>query len=193
MTRKNFYVLVDKEINKVLSHPIKLPENWQNIHGLSFLSDEKISDLTWANQPNFAWIKFDSEFPSTFEFAEDWLEFAKNSIKNEYANQRWDVEKQGILYNNILIDTDDRTKSAILLKLQSITPSSQQTFSWKYNNSIIEFTSSDIINIANHINDYIQQCFNTEAELIKKIDAVESILDLSQFELDVNWPLNVYE
>jgi len=192
MTRTNFYVIVDRTTNKVLSHPVKLPENWQNIHGLSSLSDEKISDLEWAGHPGLGWIKFNSEFPFDLEINEDWFEFAKNSIKYEYAGQRWEAEKKGIEYKNILIDTDDRTKTAILLKTQLAVASPGKTFSWKYNNSTVEFTSSDIINIANALNDYIQKCFDKEAELIDLVNQSRTELDLSDFTLNVNWPSNNY-
>lgn len=193
MTRKNFYVLVDKESNKVLSHPTKLPENWQNIQGLSSLTDEELSDLEWAGHKNFGWVKFDSEFDFDFEFSTDWLEFAKNSVKNEYANQRWENEKKGILYKGVLIDSDDRTKTAILLKLQTvITSSEEKTFSWKYNNSTFEFSSADIINISNSLNDYIQKCFDVEAELIVQVNGVTLPEELCEFNLEVTWPSNAY-
>jgi|694.fasta_scaffold02993_23 hypothetical protein len=193
MTRKNFYVLVDRNINKVLNHPVKLPENWENIHGMESLSDEELSDLGWAGHENFGWIKFDSDFSFTFEFAEYWLEFAKNSIKNEYAGQRWEAENRGILYKNILINTDERTKTAILLKTQIVASSPEKTFSWKHNNSTVEFTSNDIIFIANALNDYTQKCFDLEAALISQIDAVEFPSDLPQFDLEIDWPSNHYE
>jgi len=192
MTRTNFYVLIDRTTNKVLSHPVKLSENWQNIHGMSSLSDEEISDLEWAGHPGLGWIKFNSEFPFDLEIHEDWFEFAKNSIKNEYANQRWEAEKKGIVYKNILIDTDDRTKTAILLKTQLAVASPGKTFSWKYNNSTVEFTSSDIINIADALSDYIQKCFDKEAELIDLVNQSETEPDLSDFTLSVNWPSNNY-
>ena len=193
MTRKNFYVLVDKNTNKVLNHPSKLPENWQNIHGMPSLSDDELSDLGWAGHENFGWIKFDSDFPFTFEFGEYWLEFAKNSVKNEYADQRWEAENKGILYKSILINTDDRTKTAILLKSQIVALSPEKTFSWKYNNSTIEFTSTDIITIANALNDYTQKCFDLEASLISQIDAAVSPSDLTQFDLEIDWPSNLYD
>lgn len=193
MTRKNFYVLVDKNTNKVLNHPAKLPENWQNIHGMPSLSDDELSDLGWAGHENFGWIKFDSDFPFTFEFGEYWLEFAKNSVKNEYADQRWEAENKGILYKSILINTDDRTKTAILLKSQIVALSPEKTFSWKYNNSTIEFTSTDIITIANALNDYTQKCFDLEASLISQIDAAVSPSDLTQFDLEIDWPSNLYD
>ena len=67
-----------------------------------------------------------------------------------------------------------------------------KTFSWKYNNSTVEFTSSDIINIANALSDYIQKCFDKEAELIDLVNQSRTEPDLSDFTLNVNWPSNNY-
>lgn len=192
MTRKNFYALVDNKNNAILNHPSELPEDWTNIHGLHALSDEELSDLEWAGHPDLGWIKFDSDFPFSYTAAESWLSFAKASIKDEYAKQRWDAESRGILYKGIEIGTDDRTKTAILLKKESIANSPEKTFSWKYNNSIIELTANDILNIAQALDDYIQKCFDVEAELIKEIDKAESPSDLAKFDLEIEWPSNDY-
>lgn len=192
MTRKNFYVLVDKNTNTVLNQASELPENWNNIHGLSALSDEELSDLEWAGRPNLGWIKFNSEFPFSYTFSENWISFAKESIKEAYANQRWEAENKGILYKGIQINTDDRTKTSILMKKELMSKSSKETFSWKHNGEIIKFNVTDVINISNALNDYVQQCFEVEAELIEKIDKVSTIEDLAKFELDIEWPSNSY-
>lgn len=190
MTRTNFYVLVDRITNTVLSHPSELPENWSNIYGLDSYTDEQLSNLEWAGHSQYAWIKFDIHFPVEYIFAEDWQVFAKETVKEKYAEMRWKKEKKGIVYKGIELETDDRTKTAILLKKQSITEGS--TFSWKNNGKIFKLTTEDVINIANAIDDYVQQCFEIEAELITKLDLVEKPLDLAEFDLNIEWPSNVY-
>jgi hypothetical protein len=192
MTRQNFYVLVDKNTNTVLNHPSELPENWNNIHGTSSLTDKELEDLTWTGHSNFGWIKFDSEFPTTYTFANGWELFAKECIKESYSNLRWKVEMKGILYNGIEIGTDDRTRTAILLKKELMSRTSKETFSWKYNGSIVEFDNEDINKILNAINDYVQECFEIEASLIKQLDEVKTPLDLRKFDLNIEWPSNVY-
>jgi len=193
MTRKNFYVLVDKSLNAVISHASKLPENWNNIHGLSSLTDEELSDLEWAGHLNLGWIKFDSKFPTTYSFADGWETFAKESLKQAYSNLRWEAETKGIVYNGIQIETNERTRTAILLKKISIPETSKETFSWNYKGSIIQFDINDITKISNAINNYIQECFEVEASLIKKLDAVKNPLDLTKFDLNIEWPSNVVD
>lgn len=192
MKRKNFYILIDTKSNLVMSHPTELPEDWSNIHGLSSLSDEELSDLEWVGRPNTGWVKFDSEFPFSYTFADSWISFAKESIKKVYANQRWEAENKGILYKEIEIGTDDRTKTSILLKKELMAKTSKETFSWKYNGSIVKFNVTDVINISNALNDYVQKCFEVEAELIEEIDKIDSIEDLAKFELEIEWPSNNY-
>jgi len=192
MTRENFYVLVDKTTNSVLSHPVELPDDWNNINGLHSFTDEQLSDLEWAGHSNFAWIKFDSSFPSTYKFANDWLIFAKESVKEIYAKFRWIAESKYILYKNIEIKIDDRTKTTILLKKQLMSESSTDTFSWKYNGSIIKFTYEDVIRISDAINDYTQKCYEVEADLIERLNAVKKISELKKFNLNIEWPSNDY-
>jgi hypothetical protein len=192
MTRKNFYVLVDKTNKTVLSYPVELPENWNNIHGLNSFTDEQLSDLEWAGHSDFAWIKFNTRFPSGYTFGDGWVTFAKEIVKETYAKLRWNAESKGILYKDIEIKTDDRTRTTILLKKQLLSEGSTETFSWKYNGSIIKFTAEDVVNISNAINEYVQNCYEVEAELIEKLDLVTSISELKSFNLNIEWPSNDY-
>lgn len=192
MTRKNFYVLVDKDIEMVINHPSELPENWNNINGLPGLSDEELEDLEWTGHSNFSWIKFDSKFPDSYKFADSWEFFAKETMKSTYSKQRWNAESKGIVYKGVNIGTDDRTKTAFLIKKQLMSKSSSETFSWKSNNSIAEFGIKDVTNILSSINDYVQKCFEVEVSLIKELDLIEKPSDLMKFTLDIEWPSDIY-
>ena len=192
MTRTNFYVLVDKNTDTVLSYPLELPENWNNIHGLDSYTDEQLSNLEWAGHLNYAWIKFDTKFPTKYTFAEAWQVFAKEIVKEKYASLRWKAESKGIVYKGIEIGTDDRTKTTILLKKQLLSETPDTTFSWKYNGAIYQFTFEDVTKISNAIDNYTQQCFEVEAELIGKLDLVKKPSDLTKFNLELNWPTNIY-
>lgn len=192
MTRTNFYVLVDKNTDSVINHPTELPEDWNTIHGLRAFTDEQLSNLEWAGHSNLGWIKFDSSFPTTYTFAENWQVFAKETLKEKYSELRWEAETKGIVYNGIQIGTDDRTKTTILLKKELISTSSEETFSWKYNGLIVQLDINDIIKISNAINNYVQECFEIEASLIKKLDLVKNPSDLTKFDLEILWPSNIY-
>lgn len=189
MTRKNFYVLVDKKNNKVLNHPSELPENWNNIHCMPALNDEELSDLEWAGHSDLGWIKFDEEFPDTYEYAESWESFAKESIKETYSKYRWEAESKGIVYKNVNIETNERTKMALLIKKDSL---GDKTFFWKHKNSVTEFNLEDVVNILTHIDDYVQKCFDIEASLIQELDAATKPEDLKKFTTEIEWPSNTY-
>ena len=193
MTRTNFYVLVDTNTNEIINHPVELPEDWNTIHGLRAFTDEQLSNLEWAGHSNLGWIKFDSNFPTTYTFAENWQIFAKETLKEKYSELRWEAEIKGIDYKGIIIGTDDRTKTTILLKKELlISTSSEETFSWKYNGVIYQFTVEDVIKISSAIDDYIQKCFEVEADLIKELDLVKNPVDLTKFDLQIPWPSNTY-
>lgn len=192
MTRENFYILIDPQSDLIINHPTELPENWNNIHGLTTLSDEEISDLNWAGRPNFGWVKFNSEFPENYVFGDNWMSFAKLSIKEVYSKKRWEAESKGILYKNIEIKTDDRTKTTIILKKDLLQNTPSQTFNWKSGDVITTFDVEDAIKISASIDDYIQQCFDVEATLIEQINLAETPSDLAEFNVNVTWPTNVY-
>ena len=44
----SYYTYVNKSLTRIEDLVQKLPENWKNVSGLSFFSDEKLSDMTWA-------------------------------------------------------------------------------------------------------------------------------------------------
>ena len=73
-----------------------------------------------------------------------------------------------------------------------ISTSSEETFSWKYNGLIVQLHINDIIKISNAINNYVQECFEIEASLIKELDLVKNPLDLTKFDLEILWPSNIY-
>ena len=53
----NLHILVDHTQKMIMSPVQKLPENWNNIHGLNLLSEEKLYDLGWAEHPGLGWVK----------------------------------------------------------------------------------------------------------------------------------------
>ena len=57
----NLYVEIDPKNQIILSCPKELELNWNNIGGLSFLSDEQLYDLSWAGYENSGFIKFDKK------------------------------------------------------------------------------------------------------------------------------------
>jgi hypothetical protein len=74
------YVLIDTRLNQIICPPIKLPNVWANIIGLSLLSDEKLIDLTWAGHPNLSWRNLNN-VPIDIDVPDSWLEISKNNIK----------------------------------------------------------------------------------------------------------------
>ena len=189
MTRTNLYVHVNTVDKKVLSHPTEVPENWSNIYGLSGLTDTELSDLSDKHHPNEAWIKFDSSFATDdYTYDSGWLDGAKGTIKLVYKKQRQEAIKKGVSYNSIIFDADSDTQTNILIKKDS----SATSFKWKYNNTFHTLSKSDITAVHNALDDYIQKCYDMEANYVSQIEAVTDAAGLRTFTLDGTWPTNSY-
>ena len=189
MTRTNLYVHVNTVDKKVLSHPTEVPENWSNIHGFSNLTDTELSDLSDKHHPNEAWIKFDSSFATDdYTYDSGWLDGAKGTIKLVYKKQRQEAIKKGVSYNSIIFDADAETQTKMNIKKDS----SATSFKWKYNNTYHTLTKSDITAVHDALDDYIQKCYDMEANYVSQIEAVTDAAGLRTFTLDGTWPTNSY-
>ena len=189
MTRTNLYVHVNTTDKKVLSHPTEVPENWSNIYGFSGLTDTELSDLSDKHHPNEAWLKFDSSFATDdYTYDSGWLDGAKGTIKLVYKNQRKEAIKKGVSYNSIIFDADTETQTKVNIKKDS----SATSFKWKYNNTYHTLTKSDITAVHDALDDYIQKCYDMEANYVSQIEAVTDAAGLRTFTLDGTWPTNSY-
>ena len=189
MTRTNLYVHVNTVDKKVLSHPTEVPENWSNIYGLSGLTDTELSDLSDKHHPNEAWIKFDSSFATDdYTYDSGWLDGAKGTIKLVYKNQRQEAIKKGVSYNSIIFDADTETQTKVNIKKDS----SATSFKWKYNNTFHTLSKSDITAVHDALDDYIQKCYDMEANYVSQIEAVTDAAGLRTFTLDGTGPTNSY-
>lgn len=62
--------------NEILNEPQTLPENWENIFGLTGLSESELNDLAWAGREDLGWFK-------TGEFLEVFLTTEKEKVDNK--------------------------------------------------------------------------------------------------------------
>ncbi|NBU52665.1 MAG: hypothetical protein EBS24_08600 [Chitinophagia bacterium] len=61
MPRK-LWQLIDRHTKTPLNDPVLLPDQWGPIFGMHGVKD-RLSDLSWVNLPNLAWIETDIEVP----------------------------------------------------------------------------------------------------------------------------------
>ena len=105
-----------------------------------------------------------------------------------YKNQRQEAIKKGVSYNSIIFDADAETQTKMNIKKDS----SATSFNWKYNNTFHTLSKSDITAVHNALDDYIQKCYDMEANYVSQIEAATDAAGLRTFTLDGTWPTNSY-
>jgi hypothetical protein len=193
---ESLYVEIDPKENKILSPPKPLEINWKNIGGLSFLTDDKLNDLSWAGYENSGFIKFNLESKNIlrcFSYDPTLIDQIKMKLKEELSNIRYEYECGGIVVNNqYSISTDDRAKILLQSKYLQCMEDSKLTFYWKTSSGFYYFTSQEFITLFKKITEFIQKCFDYEKVLIDSIEECKDLIQLLYVKLDKNtWNFNV--
>ncbi len=184
----DLYVLVDKQSKTIIDHAQSLPENWRNIHGLPAHNDEELSDLSWAGHETLGWICLNNPEILEYNYDSQWLEFSKSKIKKIIATQRWDKEVTLITIDNDRIQTDERTRLALFLKRELAKQFPNKNFAWKFVDTYRTITGEELIKIADYLEWYIQKCFDIEVELCTRINLANTLEELINVNLNLNWP-----
>lgn len=113
---------------------------------------------------------------------------SKNSIKDLISTQRYEAETNALSWNGNILLLDDRTKNAINFKLTSLQNNLDQTFIWKFSNKSLTINGSDLLEISQIIDQYIQDCFSLEDQKRSEIDSCKNVSELGQVDLEIDWP-----
>lgn len=190
MITSNLYVLVDKTQNIFLLPIQKLLENWNNIHGLSFLEESKLKDLEWAGHPGQGWVKFDSYDILNYTYDPVWFDISKNNIKSLVADRRWEKENEILIFEGNELKLDDKTKISLQNIKLSLTES--KTISWKFRNTFSTLTYSQFANLYDFTFNYTSQCFIEEMRICDLISSTTTLEELKSIDLTANWPSTNY-
>lgn len=176
----DLYVLTDSESNIITTLPESIPKNWKNIHGLNLLDQESLKSL--------GWYKIDDPDLLNFEHSQEWLSQFKKQILENISYQRWQAQTESITYNGNAYVLNEQTITALYQKRLVVESNPNTTFIWKTRDSMIELTGSELINLTNSINLYIQECFNIEKNFIDNFSSYLTLEDLLELDLDIIWP-----
>jgi hypothetical protein len=171
MNLNNFYVLVDTETNQVIDRIQKLPQNWQNIAGLPGLSDEELCDLKWAGHRNLGWINIHSEKIKEYTSPPENLDLNKNTFKFLISELRKEKQSEPIEYNGAKLKSNIQTWHSLSLLKE------KEKVNYKCINGYYTFTSLQIVEICDKIEQQIQTPFDREMEIYDQIDKCQSISD----------------
>ena len=178
MNLNDFYLLVDTKQKIVIDKIQTLPENWQNIAGLPGLSDEELCDLTWAGHSNLGWISIRSEKIKEYESSPENFELNKNSLKFLVSKIRKEKQRAPIEYNGARLQSDVQTWHLLSLLKE------KEKVNYKCINGYYTFTSLQLAEICDMMDQQIQTLFDLEMQIYQQIDACQSISDFLNVTYD---------
>lgn len=176
----DLYVWIDSELDIIATLPEPIPKNWRNIHGLNLLDQESLKNL--------GWYKIDDPDLLNFEHSQEWLSQFKKQILENISYQRWQAQTEAVTYNGNAYVLNDQTITALYQKRLVVESNPNTTFIWKTRDSMIELTGSELINLTNSVNSYIQECFNIEKTFIDAFSSYVTFEDLLEIDLNIAWP-----
>jgi len=173
----NFYILVDTKLKITLEYITELPQNWRNICGLPGLSDEEISDLTWAGWDNLGWINIKSGTIEEYTSPPENLELNKNTLKRLISDIFEKKLEEYIEYDGKKITPDFKTH--YLLNLGKF----KDYINLKCTYTYYTLSSFECEKICNLIETRIFDYSEKEMKLFSEIENAKTLSDLSR----INW------
>lgn len=177
MRMNDYYVLVDNNLMQVISRFEKLPQNWRNISNLHNFDDEKLKDLAWAGHSDIGWVKLSSEFLKEYVSTKENLELNKNQFKSLVSEERWEKENSSTIINGVNIVPNEKTRYSLWIKRYQCLEDPTKKVNYKLLNKFYTFTSKQIIELCDGVENYVQSCYDIEMKCYEQIDSFNHISD----------------
>lgn len=181
MNLNDLYVLVDIEKSIIIDKIQELPENWNNISGLKYLTKDKIKNLDWSGNKNIGWISIKSNDIKKYSSSKETLELNKNYLKSLVSKIRKEKQSEYIKYDQAQIKTDLKTRCSLLLLINS---NLEDDINFKCINGYFSFDQEQLEDILDKINSHIQKYFDIEKSIFDQIDKCNSIQDFVNVNYD---------
>ena len=175
----DLYFEINPKQNVILSPPKELDINWKNISGIIFLSKDELYDLTWAGYPETGFLQVSRENISrikNLKYDDNILSITKSKYKNIVSYNRYEKELQTLLIDDkFSIQLTDKCKLHILMKYNECLSNKSLKFNWE-----------KFLKLYQKIQEYIQNLFDAEITLHKKIEECETIESILETDLSIN-------
>lgn len=103
----------------------------------------------------------------------------KESKKSEIATARFKAETAGIQLSSITIETDRESQALITGAVVQAIADPTYSLQWKTPTGFIPLTAEQIKAVGVAVRKHVQDCFDKEAELLKKIEAAKTKEELA--------------
>lgn len=187
----DLYFEINPTFEKIISAPVELDINWNNISGIIFLTADEIYDLSWAGHPNFGFIKIckdNIDLLKRFTFTGEILNRTKIKYKSTISQICYEKESNPILIDNSYsIHLTDSNKLDIIMKYNECILDETMEFNWKTANGFMKFDSKSFINLYKKIQLYKQKLIDFEYELHKKVEDCTDIEQMLRLNIESDY------
>ena len=187
----SYYTYINKSLTRIDDLVQKLPENWKNVNGLNLFSDEKLSDMTWAGYPDYAWVPFGTFDFTGYTHEPEWLEISKNNIKAEIRREKKTKLVEVLTWNGKNFIPDNDTKVGLSFIVSS-SGADADTHSWDFLNETVQITKADAQQIVDFINQYSNDVHSAEDVVKLNIDGATTITKLKAVNFNPSWPSTTF-
>ena len=116
------------------------------------------------------------------------LQAAKDWAKRQLANNRYNTEKSGTLWNNFPVATDRESQSkstaAYIMAKDSLWIDGKV---WKFADGVSRaMTTQNILDMAVSVSSHVQACYEAEAAKVASIDACTTLAEVESLDLTVS-------
>ena len=122
------------------------------------------------------WLYSDGAFTAPEPIKPDW--------PTAIAARRYQSEIAGVTVGGIKIETDDRAKILIDGAALAAVIDPEYSLRWKTADGFVTLTGAQVIGIARAGRDYVQACFDREADLLDMAEAGT----ITEADLEQGWP-----
>ena len=140
------------------------------------------SKIEKLNGPYWTYDDTNTEFQAIAAWtkADKDIDVVKNELKAVAANERWKKENKGttitIQSTDVWCDTSRANRGIYNQKYSTLNDG--DTLNWKFGNNWLTISKEDLKNVMDSVNNYIQDCFDWEANISSQIDACTDLAAL---------------
>lgn len=99
-------------------------------------------------------------------------DFSKDELKSHAKEARLAHETGGFTFNNLLIETDEKTERRLIgARVKAEANSNYQVTDWKVGEEFVTLNAATIIAISDALNDHVASAFTHEKTVREEIDA----------------------
>lgn len=143
--------------------------------------------IEYLNGPTWTYYDDNTEYQAVASWvkADKNVDLVKNELKAEAARIRWNKENRGtsITVQDISVWCDTSRNNRGIYSQKYSTMNDGDILKWKFGNTWIEISKSDLKLVMDGVNSYIQACFDWESNISSQIDACDSLSDLNNISI----------